>query len=420
MDSCERSGDALRNQADSVVVMERAASGVIRLQSALVMGLLIACTAAALAGGSAPVAQLLVVALFAGWFALGIVRIGGRVAGSDPAGGAAAIWLLGLTASWLWLVAVAPANVWLAFSLWLLAGLVLSLTWSVVYAAMTLVIVLAVPGMASEALSIGEFMGPVIGAVCAIAIARGYRRLVRETVERQALIDSLVRAQSESDALHAQLSELQRVAGVMAERARLSRDIHDTLAQSFASILFTARRAGALTDDGQLSGLLMQMKQSASSGLDDARRVVANLAPSNLTDSGLVAALRRIGAQMEDECGLATSVYVEGDMAGLPTHVEVALLRTAQGALANVRQHAEATRIGISLVEDEGILRMDIVDDGIGFEPHATSSEVEGNSGYGLRSIRSRLRELGGDLEIESSRQTGTAITAVVPISVRA
>lgn len=400
--------------------MERAVGGVIRLQFALVVGLLVACTAAALAGGVAPAAQLLVVTFFAGWFAFGLVRLRGPVAGRGSGGAAVAIWLLGLTGLWLWLVAVAPANAWLAFSLWLLGGLVLSLRWSVVYAATTLVVVLAVPGMDREAISIGEFMGPVIGAVCAIAIARGYRRLVRETVERQALIDSLVRAQSESDALHAQLSELQRAAGIMAERTRLSRDIHDTLAQSFASILFTARRASALIDDAQLSGMLVQMEQSASVGLDDARRVVANLAPSNLTDSGLVAALRRMATETESDCGLATSVYVEGDLSGLPTHVEVAFLRTAQGALANVRQHAQATRVGISLVEVEGILRMDVVDDGIGFQPNAASSDFQARSGYGLRSLRSRLRELGGDLEIESSRQSGTAITAVVPISVRA
>lgn len=399
---------------DSVTTMDRAARGLLRLQYALTVGLLIACGAAALADGAPAGWQVSVMLLFLGCFVVGASRLGGQVTGVRATGLATTGWLLAMTAAWLVLVVISPANVWIAFSLWLLGGLVLRLVWAMAYAAATLVVVLAAPAAVAGAISPGEVIGPVIGATCAIAIARGYRRLAYEAATRQDLVHSLLRAQQESDALHAQMAQLQREAGILAERTRLSRDIHDTVAQGFASILLTARAAAPQAKDAELHAMLTRIEQTATEGLEESRRVVADLAPADLTEAGLVASLRRVVDTYGADVGVATTFHAEGDLSGLPTPVEVALLRTAQGALANVRQHARATRIGVSLAGFEDSVRMDIADDGIGFDPHQLNAAHADGSGYGLRSARARLREMGGDLEIESTPGHGSTITAVL------
>ena len=93
-------------------------------------------------------------------------------------------------------------------------------------------------------------------------------------------------------------------------------------------------------------------------------------------------------------------------------------MRTTQGALANVRRHARASRVVVSLSEIGDSVRLDIVDDGIGFDPAAVSARPTApeSGGYGLRSTRARLRQLGGGLDIESGQGEGTALTAHVPL----
>lgn len=396
--------------------MDRATRGLLRLQYALMFGLLLACGVASLAGGASAVWQVCAMVLLLGCFVGGATYLGDRVVGAKPIGRAPVVWLLGMSSVWIALVVISPDNVWIVFSLWLVGGLVLTLRWATAYAACTLIVVFGAPAAVVGGIPAGELIGPVIGAACAIAIARGYRRVVQEAVTRQGLVDSLTRAQRESEELHAQMAQLQREAGMVAERTRLSRDIHDTVAQGFASVLLNARAAAPLTDDAALHSVLAQIEQSAIGGLEEARRVVADLAPADLFGQGIVASLNRVVETHGVEAAMATSFHAEGDLAGMPTSVEVALLRTAQGALANVRQHSRATRVGVSLTGFEDSVRLDIVDDGIGFDPHALAVESAVGSGYGLRSARTRLRELGGDLEIESTPGQGSAITAVLPL----
>ncbi|MDN5559306.1 MAG: sensor histidine kinase, partial [Ruaniaceae bacterium] len=97
------------------------------------------------------------------------------------------------------------------------------------------------------------------------------------------------------------------------------------------------------------------------------------------------------------------------------TEVEVALLRTAQSALANVRLHAQATRVVVSLIDADDSVRLDIIDDGVGFDLNAWERSAR-TSSYGLRFMRARLRELGGGLDVESTPGEGTAISVHLPI----
>jgi signal transduction histidine kinase len=107
---------------------------------------------------------------------------------------------------------------------------------------------------------------------------------------------------------------------------------------------------------------------------------------------------------------------VDEDFPVLPTAVEVALLRTAQSALANVRRHSEAGRVVVSLSAWGQDVRLDVVDDGKGFDVDAVRA-LPADGGYGLRAIRERLRELGGGLDVESASGDGTALSAHIPLA---
>ncbi len=402
--------------------MERALRTLTVLQHGLFVALAGVCLARSLATGTAPFPVVALTVALLAWYAAG-ARAARRhpaaeLTGAGP-GRAGTLWFLGLTAIWLALVAVSAENVWLAFSLWLLAGHFLPARLGLAYAAATLAVVVLAPWWATDAFTVAGVVGPVIGAAFALAVSRGQVALAREGIERSRLVRSLVSAQEETEALHAELALAQRESGVLAERTRLSRDIHDTLAQGFSSIVLLARAGEAAPDGAAVQTLLGQIERTAAANLDEARRVVGALAPRDLDGTGLTAALRRILDAFGEETGVRTDLRVDGDLAALPTTAEVALLRTAQGALANVRRHAHASRVVVSLSELDDSVHLDIVDDGVGFDLAAQARAAAPTSagGYGLPSTRARLRELGGDLVVESAPGEGTALSAHLPLT---
>lgn len=387
----------------------------------LLFGVLAAvCVTRSWSTGAPRVPLVVAAAILLAWYAVGL-RWGARPADPPAAGvsdNRARWWLLGLLVCWLALVLVSAENVWLAFSLWLLIPHFFPVRWAVALSGAVLAVVIWRPWLESGGLTVAEVLGPAIGALFAFALSRGQHQLVRDAIERQRLVDSLVRAQDEMAVLHDELASSQREAGVLQERGRLSRDIHDTLAQGFSSIVLLARGRSVVHDESGLVDLLDQIESTASTNLAEARSVVSALAPKSLSDNGLVHALGRIVETMARETGIHTEVRVEGESLHLPTTIEVALLRTAQGALANVRSHSHARRAVVTLSGLEDRVLLEVVDDGRGFDPGAVA-EREGtyrHGGYGLPSTRARLRELGGDLVIESAPGEGTALSAHLPL----
>lgn len=121
--------------------------------------------------------------------------------------------------------------------------------------------------------------------------------------------------------------------------------------------------------------------------------------------------------RLREETGMQAEFHVDDTLPILPTEVEVALLRTAQSALGNVRLHASASRVVMSLIDAEDSVRLDFIDDGTGFDVTAWEQASDGpSSSYGLQFMRSRLRELGGGLDVESTIGEGTAISVHLPI----
>lgn len=359
-----------------------------------------------------PVPWLLATALaFLGWYGGGLL-LSSRTDDRALAAG----WLLGLTAIWLGAVALSPEFVWLAFSLWLLAGFLLRLRWAVLLSILILAVVIVAPLLHTGTTTYANVIGPLVGGIFALGISRGYLELVRDGRERRRLIASLVATQQEMAALQDELARTQRESGAAAERTRVSRDIHDTVAQSLSSIVLLARSA-AEHEDGR-DRVLAQIGALAAEGLADARRIVDDLMPAELDGSALSDALARMLERLTAETGIAATFHADEDLPALGLDAEVALLRTAQSALANVRSHAGATRVVVTLADAGDAVRLDVVDDGRGFDPSRLDAAGPGG-GYGLRAMRARLRELGGGLDVESAPGDGTALSAHLPLGGR-
>lgn len=364
-------------------------------------------------GASVPAAIVAGVAILA-WHTAGTVlpsRVGSRRV--------VVWWLVGFAVVWIAAVAVSAEFIWIAFLLWLLAGHLLPVPWGLAFSGLVLAVVVVAPILHHGATSYANVFGPLIGGIFAFGISRGYLQLLRDAAEREGLVASLTQAQTEMAGLQDELALVQRESGAVAERTRISRDIHDTVAQALSSIRLLSHAGAARSTDPEAARTLEQVEALSGESLVDVRRIVAALAPAELEDNAVASALRRMLDRAHDEAGLHAELHVDDGLPLLPTAVEVALLRTAQSALANVRLHAGATRVVMSLIDSDRTVRLDIIDDGTGFDVRAwEKAEERGatSSSYGLRFMRARLRELGGGIDIESTPGEGTAISVHLPI----
>jgi signal transduction histidine kinase len=219
--------------------------------------------------------------------------------------------------------------------------------------------------------------------------------------------------------LQEQLLGQARQAGVSEERRRMAREIHDTLAQGLMGIitqLQAAQRTGVGGDAAARH--IDQAVDLARESLTEARRSVQALAPEPLADARLPEAIQDVARRWSDLHGLAVSVTTTGTPRVMRPEIEVALLRTAQEALANVAKHADASRVGLTLSYMEDLVTLDVRDDGVGF---ATVNGTEprrprnAQGGFGLSAMRQRVEGVAGRLEVESEPDGGTAICASIP-----
>jgi signal transduction histidine kinase len=224
----------------------------------------------------------------------------------------------------------------------------------------------------------------------------------------------LANAMAENAGLHAQLLAQAREAGVLDERQRMAREIHDTLAQELAAMIRQLQAADRVRDQpGQWQHHMDQVQLLARRSLSEARRSVQALRPAPLERSRLPDAITEMAQAWSRTSGVTLTVDTNGQPVPLITGIEVALFRVAQEALANIAKHANASRAGLTLSYLEDVVLLDVRDDGAGFDP-ATTGPTD-NGGYGLETMRQRLLGVGGTLEIESGPGEGTAIGASVP-----
>ncbi|MER6679931.1 sensor histidine kinase [Streptomyces olivaceoviridis] len=325
---------------------------------------------------------------------------------------AAALWLAAVGACWLVLLALSPDAVWVAFPLYFLQLHLLSRRAGLVAVAATAAA--AIAGFAAHQHSFGPAMaiGPALGAAVAVAVVWGYQALYRESEHRRRLIEELTTTRAD-------LAAAQHTAGVLAERDRLAREIHDTLAQGFSSIQLLLRAAERALPQAPRNAAryVDQARQAAADNLAEARRFVAALTPPTLEGTTLADALERLCTTTSARHRITARFHLTGTPAPLTTAHEVALLRIAQSALANTVRHAEAVTAEVTLSYLGDHVALDIVDDGCGFDPALLPAPDPETGGFGLAAMRARAQALGGTLTVESAPGHGTALAAKLPLT---
>ncbi|MGV9451231.1 sensor histidine kinase [Streptomyces sp. NPDC003635] len=320
------------------------------------------------------------------------------------------LWLGAVVAVWAVLVALAPSFAWVAVPLFYVALRHLPPAAAYVLVTVLTVFVIAAQLQLAPRFDLDLVVGPAAVAGFATAI---FVHLRRQAARQRALIDDLVRTRRE-------LAATERREGTLAERQRLAMEIHDTLAQGLSSqqMLLQAAERVWESDPDKARAHVRTAESVAEHNLTEARRFVHDLAPADLArGGGLGEALRTLAAR---ESGDRLTVRVHLDDGGrapeLPDRVQSALVRIAQGALANVREHsgASAAALTLTLLDDQAVL--DVADDGHGFDPAALPDIPSGVRGHGLPAIRARVRQLGGTLAVESAPGEGTVLSAAIPL----
>jgi len=212
----------------------------------------------------------------------------------------------------------------------------------------------------------------------------------------------------------ARLSAQSRQSGIMEERNRMARDIHDTLAQGFTGVIMhmeAAQQAMLRKRIEVVSGHLRGAGEIARDGLREARRSVKALRPLALEQKKLAEALEELINKLSADTAVQAKFTLQGKARELPPEWEANILRIGQEALTNALRHARASELDVLLVFDDREIRLNMRDNGCGFDP-------AGNyEGFGLRGMAERAEDMGGQLSIQSSTGAGTTISAVLPLA---
>ncbi|WP_369745893.1 sensor histidine kinase [Paenarthrobacter sp. AMU7] len=296
-------------------------------------------------------------------------------------------WMIVLVAAWAALVIAAPSFAWCSFAIFFLTRTAFR-GWAAYLAG----------GATAAATAVGLFrmsdwtdIAMLLGPLAAGALLT----LIYDKIERD----------------QERLAAGERQAGVAAERERVSREIHDTVTQGLASsllLLEAAQRswpAPASNQDVRKAADLLRRN------LADTRSLVHELSAPGLESGPLPEALEHAARQYVE----TIRVQVTGDPRPLPSEVRHALLRVTQSAVANIKLHARANHASVTLGYLPSAVTLDVYDDGRGFDPGTVPPPSEAG-GYGLRAMRQRVEQLGGELSVESTPDEGTIIAAQLPV----
>jgi two-component system sensor histidine kinase DegS len=199
------------------------------------------------------------------------------------------------------------------------------------------------------------------------------------------------------------------------ERRKISRHIHDGPAQALANFILQTEIAMRLfdIDKDKARQELTSLKGSASSTFANVRDFIFDLRPMMLDDLGLIPTARRYVDAYKEKTGLNVSLIVTGTERRLEPHREVLVFRGIQELLGNIRDHAQATQVKVMMDVDAAMVRVIVEDNGRGFDPDAVLAE--GAKGRGLRTLKSRVTQVAGTIEMESSPGSGAKITFSIP-----
>jgi signal transduction histidine kinase len=226
------------------------------------------------------------------------------------------------------------------------------------------------------------------------------RTMEREAIRRREINRELL-------AVSADNARLAREAGIAEERARMAREIHDTVAQGLTGIVTQLEAVSDVPAEARLR--LESARALARTSLDEVRRSIEALRPGPLQDARLSEAIEQTVKTWTRLYGIPAHYTMTGEPVPVHSEVEVTLLRAAQETLSNVRRHAHAGQAHVTLSYMEDVIVLDVHDDGRGI-PSPPSP------GFGLTALRQRVTALSGSVSVESSPDAGTAISITVPL----
>ena len=213
----------------------------------------------------------------------------------------------------------------------------------------------------------------------------------------------------------ARMRESERQGAILAERERIARELHDSLAQVLGAVHLRLR---ALTsrEDAVAPAIALELIELADvceEGYNDARRAILDLHESSRVDRNLLDSLRAYLDKYSGQCGIAMSLEasLKHDLA-LPPRSEIQIIRVVQEALTNVRKHSGATAATVRVTQDNGTVTFVVEDDGRGFD---ATEELSDRGGFGLHSMRQRMEMIGGTLSTDSASGRGTRVVAELP-----
>ena len=223
--------------------------------------------------------------------------------------------------------------------------------------------------------------------------------------------DITMQKQAEEDAL-----QQTREVAVLEERNRMAREIHDTMAQGFTGIVLQMEAAEQSMEgtSGELAEHLNRARNLAREGLQEARRSVWGLLPQALERLSLDAALQQELSRFEAEGQEKIGFSLSGKRRDLPADVQTVLFRICQESLTNIRRHAEASEVNVTLKYRPGNVYLSVQDNGVGFDPASVQREKNGFS-FGLIGMKQRADQLDGQLQVDSIKGKGTLVELTVP-----
>jgi signal transduction histidine kinase len=253
-------------------------------------------------------------------------------------------------------------------------------------------------------------------AFCTIRALRAFdvhRRRQLATAQREAQ-----EAVARRDALRGELLR-RSVTAQEEERSRIARELHDEIGQMLTGLATGLRGIQqSLADDPDRARFqLRQLEGMTVKAIGELSRMVGDLRPSLLDDMGLHAALSWYTDEINRRGPTQVELAIEGPPARLSPEIEITLFRITQESLNNVVRHAHASRARVELAYVNGSARLQVSDDGVGFDP-GTVLEGELESGWGLAGIRERVELVGGQCRIQSTPGKGTIVMVEIPLSV--
>ena len=307
-------------------------------------------------------------------------------------------WLAVVSALWVGLVQMSGEFVWLEFPLVMLACVLLTTWWELAATAAFLAVALTATAPGGGP---GAVIGPTIGTVLAVIIVHAYQALRAEADHYRQMAEDLKAAQREA-------AKAEHAAGVAEERARLAREVHDTMAQGLSSIVLLGRAMDKqLTEGDPARETLDVIRSTASDNLAEARRFVAensaNTRAQTPARETLPARLERLARHAQDrQRALGEQLEVRVNAVDLPEPCASVAERVVREGLSNIVRHAGASSAVVTVDRLGATATIDVFDNGRG---------INGPEGYGLKGLRARVGEVGGELTVE-----GNVLAATLPV----